>query len=668
MPLLLGIDTGGTFTDAVLFDDDAGVVASAKALTTRADLAVGIAGAVDAVLAQARAEPGAIALVSLSTTLATNALVEGQGGRVGLVLIGFDESALARSGLAAALGDGPCVLVAGGHDAHGAERAPLDQAALQHQVRALEGQVSAFAVASQFAVRNAAHENAARDLILALSGRPVTCSHELSSRLDGPRRAMTCILNARLVSLIHHLIEAARGLLAARGIGARLMVVRGDGALIAADVARVRPIETILSGPAASLVGAAHLAGARDALVSDIGGTTTDFAVLQGGRPRLDPDGATVGGFRTMVEAVAMRTIGLGGDSEVRVIADGLHPVLALGPRRAIPLCLFALQYPALVNETLARQIRGQRRGEHGGRFALSLARTSAHRAALGRGESALLERLRDGPVALDRLLESQAQSAVLDRLVARGLAQLAAVTPTDAAHVLELHDAWDPRAARDGLALFAQQKGPGGRPVADDAEAAARWVVDTLVDHSAHALLEGGLRDDGRDHPGLARILLDARHATAAARVALDARLTLPLVGLGAAAAAYYPRVAESLGTTALVPVHASVANAVGAVVGRVRVNVTATLSVPQPGEYRLFLDGAPRRFSDPQAAYDHARDALEALARRRAAAAGAADVTVHHEREDVTAVVDGQVTLVESVLRATATGRPRFAAGPDR
>lgn len=92
MAVLLGVDTGGTYTDAVLIRDERDVIASAKALTTRHDLAIGIGGAVRAVLEQAQVAPGDIALAALSTTLATNALVEGQGGRVGLVYIGFDPS------------------------------------------------------------------------------------------------------------------------------------------------------------------------------------------------------------------------------------------------------------------------------------------------------------------------------------------------------------------------------------------------------------------------------------------------------------------------------------------------------------------------------------------------------------------------------------------------
>src|SRR5690606_13092405 len=114
-----------------------------------------------------------------------------------------------------------------------------------------------------------------------------TMSHELSARLGGPRRALTTLLNARLIAMIDRLVAATEGFLAARGIAAPLMVVRGDGALVSAAFARLRPIETILSGPAASLVGARHLTGLDAAVVSDIGGTTTDVAVLDRGRPPL---------------------------------------------------------------------------------------------------------------------------------------------------------------------------------------------------------------------------------------------------------------------------------------------------------------------------------------------------------------------------------------------
>ena len=127
------------------------------------------------------------------------------------------------------------------------------------------------------------------------------------------------------------------------------MLVRGDGALVSAAFAKTRPIETILSGPAASLVGASVLTGEANAMIADIGGTTTDIAVLRDGTPRLNAEGAEVGGHRTMVEAVDMRAIGLGGDSELHIDDSGLTARYALGPRRVLPLSLLAHLQPEAV-------------------------------------------------------------------------------------------------------------------------------------------------------------------------------------------------------------------------------------------------------------------------------------------------------------------------------
>ena len=173
---------------------------------------------------------------------------------------------------------------------------------------------------SQFSVRNPEHEFAAARRSSARSpGKPVTLSHHLSARAQrtqarrhgGAQRAPH--LDHRRPGA-HHRSDA----LVERGVHAPLMVVRGDGSLVSAAFVRERPIETILCGPAASLVGAAHLTGLTDAIISDIGGTTTDIAVLRDGIPAVSPDGATVGGHQTMVSAVAMHTHGLGGDSRVR--------------------------------------------------------------------------------------------------------------------------------------------------------------------------------------------------------------------------------------------------------------------------------------------------------------------------------------------------------------
>ena len=250
MSLLLGIDTGGTYTDAVLFCRERGVLRSAKALTTREDLALGIDAAASRVLPEDRSE---VAMVSISTTLATNAIVEGRGAPVCLLMIGQGPEALDRAGLRDALGEDPVAFIAGGHDAAGVEQSPLDEEALRGAVARHAGEVAAFAVTAHFAVRNASHESRTHALVLEHCDRPVTCSQELSDRLDAPRRALTTVLNARLIPMITELIAAVGRMMERRGLVAPLMVVKGDGSLLRAELASQRPVETILSGEGAKL-------------------------------------------------------------------------------------------------------------------------------------------------------------------------------------------------------------------------------------------------------------------------------------------------------------------------------------------------------------------------------------------------------------------------------
>ncbi|HAJ85013.1 MAG TPA: hydantoinase, partial [Rhodobacteraceae bacterium] len=250
----------------------------------------------------------------------------------------------------------PVIILSGGHDHSGTEVAPLDTVALSDWL-SQDQEVSAFAVAAQFATRNPAHEQRAAEMIAQITCRPVSASHHLSSKLNGPKRALTALLNARLIGLTHKLIGRAENVLQDIGITVPLMVVRGDGALISSAMAKERPIETILSGPAASIVGACWMTGLDHALVSDIGGTTTDIALVRNGRPEIDPAGAQVGPYRTMVEAVAMRTSGLGGDSEVHINLQGLSGRVSLGPKRVLPISLIAHESPEVVLPALDRQL-----------------------------------------------------------------------------------------------------------------------------------------------------------------------------------------------------------------------------------------------------------------------------------------------------------------------
>lgn len=665
MAICLGIDTGGTFTDAVLLDDAAGaVIARAKALTTRPDPAGGIAGAVDAVLAAApQIAPGSVALVGLSTTLATNALVEGRAERAALVTIGLTEGDRARAGLLEALGPDPLIAIAGGHDHAGGEVAALDAAALRAGLAALPPGIAGVAVAAAFATRNPTHEARAREIIRAATGLPVTCSHELSAGLGAPKRALTALLNARLIGLIDRLVAACEGHLAARGIAAPLMVVRGDGALVAARLVRERPVETILSGPAASVAGARWLTGLDRAIVSDIGGTTTDVCLLDGGRPRLDPEGAQVGGWRTMVQAVAMRTAGLGGDSEVHV-KPGLDGGLRLGPRRVVPVCLAALQFPQAVGRMLETALAAPALSEGAARLVWRLGEVPE---GLGAREAALLDRLAAGPLPQSALLRSRIEAPALDRLVARGLVAVSDVTPTDAAHVLGRQAGWDRAAAEVALQLMARRRRGDGQMLADGARAMAEAVLAALARQTVTVVLETAFTEDGRElgadpasHP-----LTDAALDRGPGLVALSARLAVPLIGLGASAGCHYGPVAARLGCDLVVPADAGVANAVGAVVGQVEVAVEGLVTCPGPGLFVAHLPGGPARLGDLAAARARLAEALEAEARDRAARAGLDEPVLALTEDLVSAEVEGQRVPVELRLKAVASGRPRLTVG---
>lgn len=662
-PLFLGIDTGGTYTDAVLWSETGGVSAKAKSLTTRHDLAIGISGAVDAVLEKAGVDPASIKLASMSTTLATNALVEGQGGRVALVMIGFSPEDLARDGLKSALGHDPVVFCPGGHDVHGNEQ-DLDLGALRNALPTLEKTVSGFAVCAYFATRNPAHEIAARDLIRGNTGLPVTASHELSAKLGGPRRALTTLLNARLISMIDRLVAATEGFLEKRGIAAPLMVVRGDGALVSASFARARPIETILSGPAASLVGARHLTGLQSAIVSDIGGTTTDVAVLEKGRPRLDPEGARVGGLRTMVEAVAMYTFGLGGDSEVALAVGGLEARIVLGPRRLVPLALAGLAHGVAVTRHLERQLLATMPGRLDGRFAVRTGVPERLAAGLTGPEARLYAAIGDVPSPLDMLLSSNAQNATLNHLVSRGLVHICGFTPSDAAHTLGKQSNWDAAAARMGAELFARKRDGRGKIIAGSAEEFAQTVLSALTLRSAEAVFETAFAEDGLDGAATVAHALVQRAIYKGDGIArLSMALDRPVIGLGASAPLHYEGLPPLIGNECVVPEDTDVANALGAVVGQVRVSVEASVSQPEEGLFRVSSGDSVRDFDNEEDAVAFAEADMREIAAARALEAGTDTAEIEIVREFRTSVIQDRRMFVEAQITAIATGRPRIA-----
>ncbi len=663
MGLKIGIDTGGTYTDAVLMDDTT-VLASAKSLTTREDLGLGISRALQKVLDGAQAS--AIDFVSLSTTLATNAIVEGQGGRVALVLIGFEPEALNRAGLGEAMQGQPVIFVDGGHKATGEPRCALDAESLRQQITDVHAHtgVDAVAISAFFAVRNPEHEIQARDIVHEATGLPVSCGFELASRLDAPRRALTAAINARLIPVLAQLMQRAQATLDDLGVAAPLMVVKGDGSLMRAVVAARSPVETILSGPAASVVGARFISGEQDVIVADMGGTTTDIAFLDAGQPRLSTLGAQVGGYQTMVSAVQVHTCGLGGDSWVRY--DRETKDLALGPTRVVPLCITAAQYPDTLT-VMQDVIDGGYLRTHDGLFA-TRREGVADIKKMSSKQRDLWARLGDAPVSVQAAFRDQTLDRALHRFIERGWISISAFTPTDAAHILGLSTEWADslKASQLGACILAHyMRNSHGPDLGDDPATLAAYVRARVSARASDAIINAAVGEhSGTLHsqlPAAQQALFNLALGRDRAQ-AFDLRLHFrhALAGIGAPAHSYLPETAQQLGTSYCAPQHAEVANAIGAVVGLVKQSASATITPLSARSFRLHTPEGNSDFNSLEEAAHAAMQCLSRIASERARDAGAVDFDLSEQRHDVIVDQDGEKVFFESQLSVHATGRP--------
>ena len=597
--LIIGIDTGGTYTDAVVIDAvQHKILATAKAITTKGDLAIGVNEALR--MAADRVDgfrPESVKMVSVSTTLATNAIVEGHGGAVALALIGFDAAMEERSGLRTAFSGMPIKRFEGGHDHAGREVVGLDEQALKTWALEVSNDVTAFAVAASFATRNAAHELRAADLISAATRKPVTLSHQLADALDAPRRAQTAVLNARLVSRVAGLVEAVQQSMALMGLICPLQLMKGDGSLALAETVAQRPIETVLSGPAASLIGAQWLTQRDDFIMSDMGGTTTDVGLFLSGRPRIAEQGAEVGNWRTMVKAIDLKTIGLGGDSEVHL--EPGKPV-RLGPQRVLPLSLLASRRPELV-ELLQADLAETSGGSLLGKFlVLPFGGGSTLPAGLSDKEAEVLAQVSAAPLPLRRAVAGSAGLRAVAALRKMGLVQLCGFSPSDASHVLKLQDNWSLEAAVLGAKIafrFSQMK------AVDDEllEAFCRSVWAAAVEATVRVILEAsfGMAVDGPLIDAVAKGQCELGH------VKLALSPTVPVVAVGGPAKIYYVEAGKRLGCEMIFAPHYEVANAIGAASALVALRSSVRVDGDGNGVFRLTGLGEPQAFA-------LARDAL--------------------------------------------------------
>jgi N-methylhydantoinase A/oxoprolinase/acetone carboxylase beta subunit len=321
--MIIGLDVGGTHTDVVLIGKGR-ILRQAKVATDHSNLFGCVWTGLEKVTRDV--QPGAIRRAVLSTTLTTNAIAEAKLARTGVVVSagpGIDPANF-RIG-------SHYHCVSGSIDHRGREIRPLREGEIELIARRfLDEDVRQVAVVSKFSVRNPSHELMMAE-ILRGSCDHIVMGHRISASLNFPRRIATAWLNAAVQPIHKRFFEAVKDSLKKKGLEIPIFVLKADGGTMSLEATIEVPGQTILSGPAASVMGALPFAAdTEDTLVLDIGGTTTDMAVLVRRVPLLEPLGANIGGHRTLIRALKTRSIALGGDSAVRVV-DG---ELLIGPER----------------------------------------------------------------------------------------------------------------------------------------------------------------------------------------------------------------------------------------------------------------------------------------------------------------------------------------------
>ncbi len=650
----LGIDAGGTYTDAVIYDfKHQSLVCKNKELTSKWDFSIGI----DRALAKLDKKVlSKVELVSVSTTLATNAIVEGEGQKAALILMfggGMVPDKL--------ITHTPQALVKGGMSISGQEIEAIDPNEVRRIARQMveKNGVTAFAVSGFAGAINPSHELEVKRIIQKETGMVVVCGHELSDLLDFAVRAQTAVLNARIIPRMVKFFRELDLVLKQKGIKAPVMVVKGDGTLMSATMAKNRPVETILSGPAASVAGAKLLTGLNNATVVDIGGTTTDTAQLIDGTVEVCEKGARVGGFVTHVKALDMRTVGLGGDS----LICWHKKELLLGPKRVAPIAWAAFQSPACIDKAL--------------HFIETRLLTSPH-AALSqivllalegefpfvptKEETDIYTLLLKRPYSLEELAESfkmfSTQFLPTERLEESGLVQRCGLTPTDILHLRGSFKKWPIDAARRMVAVLARLT-----RIEPDV------FMDSLLERFEKVLAEELLKKqfprdinvDSEKETELSRHLMECILGQGNSRYSINARLKNPVIGIGAPVHYFLPAAGKILNAEIVIPANADVANALGAITGYIVINKKISIVVDQSGLFCVQGVKGNKQFDNIEKAEKWAIEYLKKSVREMGHTAGTSQKTVEIEIRDTVITANDETDLFLSrTISAKLSGSP--------
>ena len=658
MKIGIGIDTGGTCTDAVVYHfDERRILAFSKTATTKDDLSRGIekalAGLPENIAKQAE-------VIALSTTLATNACVENKGGRAKLIFFGVNPENVRRVGRDyGLLSEDTLLFIDSKTRPNGQIVKEPDWEQFRRQIREELKDCDAAAVVEMFAVKSGAQmEKRAREIIRQELDIPVVCGHELFAENNIVKRGASLLLNARLISVISEFISAVKKALARLDFSIPFVIVRSDGSLMSESFAREHPIETLLCGPVASVMGAAELTEEQNSIIVDIGGTTTDIAFVKNGIPQTVEGGVSIGSWRTFVKGLFVDTFALGGDSGVIVDKSGN---IGLEAEKVMPVCMAAAAFPQLKEQLKKAADDPSRVLTQKEEIYLTL-KDIGQSSAYTEQERAAAEFLKC-PASLKAAGEKLGTSLMrrhLERLIREGVIIRCGVTPTDAMHVLGDFVFYDSEASALAMKRLSRVCRISEEQVCRKIYNAVKEklycnIVRILMEDADPQLKDIGAAEWMRELIRVAYAQTEDEKAFRFFRTVFST--SAALVGVGAPTHVFLPDVGKRLGAKTVMPEYSKVANALGAVVGNISAKVIIEVVLDQKeGAYTVFGKGERHILTNLDEAKALAKKLAEQKAKEEAAARGASG-SVQVKLEEVESIVDTDFGPLFMGYKAVAT-----------
>ncbi|MEF9922527.1 MAG: hydantoinase/oxoprolinase family protein [Anaerovoracaceae bacterium] len=568
----IGIDTGGTCTDAVIFDTKKHEVLSAsKTLTTKNDLKIGILKALNGLSKELieKAE-----YISLSTTLATNACVENKGGRSKLVFIGVNPKVVERMkgtyGLPAV---SDIYFMQGDPSLDTTPTNKPDWKTFRKDVKESFKNYDSIAIVQiNPRYNDGKYEKMAEAIVKEETGLACVRGYDLYQEINVQRRGATALLNAKLLPIMNDFFVSIEESLAELKIDLPIVIVRSSGSVMSKEFAMNRPVETLLCGPAASVIGAMELSSKSDGLIVDMGGTTSDVALVKNGEPVTAELGICVGQWKTMVKGISIDTFALGGDSAVRY----QNGIMRLDKERIIPLSMLASEYDNIVPKLRSLVSRRSAYSYPAHEFFL-LINKPEDLSGYNKAEVRLIKALENGPLSFEEAAaEAGANPYVfkMRRLESQGIVIRAGITPTDVMHIYGDYNQYNVEASKLGVAYLTSAIGVDSEEICKEIyDLAKKRLYSNLVrifmkhetkkdisetNEMALSELTNYIYDnkDKDDKDCVVKTIFSTKSA---------------LVGIGAPTKIFLNDIAHLLDTECDFPEYAHIANAIGAAMGNI-------------------------------------------------------------------------------------------------